>query len=109
MGRYRYLRLHPFSVLELKLTSKDALEHLLTFGGFPEPYLSGSERDLKLWHKERLYRIVNDDIRELENLRGYSSIEMLAESLLDRVRSLLSVQALAEDLAVNYRTAEHWI
>lgn len=109
LGRYRYLRLHPFSVSELKITSAADLEHLLHFGGFPEPFIAAKERFLKLWHKERLYRIVNDDIRNLENLREYSMIEVLAETLPTRVGSVLSVNSLAEDLSVNYRTAENWL
>jgi predicted AAA+ superfamily ATPase len=109
LGRYRYFRLHPFSATELRLKTKSDLEYLLDFGGFPEPFTIGKERELKLWHKERLYRIVNDDIRSLESLREFSSIEALADTLPDRVGSILSVNAIAEDLSVNYRTAENWI
>ena len=71
LGRYRYLRLHPLNILELKIKDKNDLNYLLKFGGFPEPFFSGSEKNLKLWHKERLYRIVNDDIRDIENLKEY--------------------------------------
>jgi len=109
LGRYRYLSLHPFSALELRLESDSDLEHLARFGGFPEPFFAGSAKELKLWHRERLYRIVNDDIRDLESLREYSTIELLAEALPERVGSILSVNSLAEDLSVNYRTAENWI
>lgn len=42
-GRYFYMRLHPFSVGELG-GHADALPALLALGGFPEPFLSGSER-----------------------------------------------------------------
>ncbi|MCC7460500.1 MAG: AAA family ATPase, partial [Proteobacteria bacterium] len=46
LGRYRYLRLHPFSVSELSKTPKKSdMELLLKFGGFPEPLFSGSESD----------------------------------------------------------------
>ena len=109
LGRYRYVRLHPLSATELRLTSQSDLTHLLHFGGFPEPYYLGDDTELKLWQRERLYRLVNDDIRNLENLREYSAIELLAESLPDRVGSILSINALSEDLSVNYRTAESWI
>lgn len=109
LGRYRFLRLHPLSITEMKSSSKTDLDHLLHFGGFPEPFYSANERDLRLWHKERLYRIINDDVRNLENLREYSLIELLAEALPERVGSILSINSLAEDLSVNYRTAEHWV
>lgn len=109
LGRYRYLRLHPLSVNELKIESGADLESLLTLGGFPEPFFSGSLREQKLWSRERLYRIVNDDIRNLENLRDYSLLEVLAESLNPRVGSLLSLKSLEEDLSVSQKTVAHWV
>lgn len=109
LGRYRYFRLHPFSVSELKMSSTSDLQELLSFGGFPEPLFAKSEKEARLWQRERLYRIVNDDIADLENLKEYSLIESLAEALPDRVGSLLSHNALAEDLGVNPRTIAHWI
>lgn len=109
LGRYRYLRLHPFSVTELKLTSAGDVQSLLKFGGFPDPCLSQSEKELKLWQRERLYRVVNDDIADLENLKEYSTIETLAENLPERIGSPLSLQALAEDLGVSQKTIAHWM
>lgn len=109
LGRYRYLRLHPFSIGELKMSTQSDLANLSHFGGFPEPFLAGSERDHKLWKRERLYRVVNDDIRDLEGVREFSKLEMLAETLPSRVGSPLSIKALSEDLEVNFRTAEKWV
>lgn len=110
LGRYRSVRLHPFSFNELKLTEKsNDIHDLLKFGGFPEPLFSGSERKLKLWNRERLHRLVNDDIRDLESLRDLSQIEVMAESLTDRVASLLSARSLAEDLQISPHTVLHWL
>lgn len=109
LGRYRYLRLHPLSVPELRIESQAGLERLLKFGGFPEPFFSGNERDWKLWARERVYRVVRDDVRDLENVRDISSIELLADALIARVGSPLSVNNLAQDPQVNFRTAESWI
>lgn len=109
MGRYRYLRLHPLTASELKLTQLSDLRSLLQFGGFPEPFFLQSEKEAKLWRKERIYRIVNDDITSLEKLNEYSRIELLAELLPEKVGSLLSVQSLEEDLQVSQKTIAHWI
>jgi predicted AAA+ superfamily ATPase len=109
LGRYRYVRLHPLSVAELGLRSTHEMTSLLQFGGFPEPYFAQDETEWKLWSQERVYRIVNDDIRDLESVRDISSIELLAENLPERVGSPLSVNNIANDLSVNYRTAENWI
>ena len=109
LGRYRYMRLHPFSVPELGISNDADILTLLKLGGFPEPFLSGKEKEWRLWQNERLYRLVNDDIRTLESLRELDSIELLAESLPERVGSPLSINALAEDLEFNFRTIENWI
>ena len=42
-GRYHLLRLHPLSVAELGLKAERELHDLLTLGGFPEPFFTGSE------------------------------------------------------------------
>lgn len=109
LGRYRYLRLHPFSAGELGIKNRQDLDGLLKFGGFPEPFLAQSEQDHRLWIRERLYRIVNDDIASLENLNEYSRLELLADSLNSRVASLLSLKSLEEDLQVSQKTIAHWV
>lgn len=109
LGRYRYFRLHPFSVSELALSSNADVQALLKFGGFPEPFFSQSEKKVKIWRNERLYRIVYDDISNLERLREFSSIELLADALPDRVGSPLSLKSLGEDLEVSQKTVDHWV
>jgi predicted AAA+ superfamily ATPase len=112
-GRYRYFRLHPFSLTELAAAAGGAdAEHLaalLRFGGFPEPLLGQSERTLRLWHRERMTRVVRDDLRDLERVREISLIEQLADALPERVGSPLSVKSLREDLEVDHKTAERWL
>ncbi len=109
LGRYRYLRLHPLSIAELGLQTKEQVLKLLAFGGFPEPYFSGNETEWKLWNRERIHRLIHDDIRDLELVRDISSIELLAEALPERVGSPLSINNLALDLSVHHRTAENWV
>ena len=108
LGRYRYLRLHPFSLGELAADAATA-ERLLKFGGFPEPFLKESERDLKLWRAERIYRLVNDDVRDLERVREIDSLHLLAEALPSRVGSPLSIKNLADDLEAHHTTVKKWV
>jgi predicted AAA+ superfamily ATPase len=109
LGRYRYLRLHPLSIGELKHPSRESTELLLKFGGFPEPFFNGTEKNLRLWQKERSYRIVNDDIRDLERIKEISLIELLADSLPQRVGSPLSIKNLSGDLEVHHATVKNWV
>lgn len=112
-GRYHYFRLHPFSLNELARASRapdhEHLAALLRFGGFPEPLLSQSDRALRLWQRERLTRVVREDLRDLERVREVSLVEHLVDLLPQRVGSLLSVGSLREDLEVDFKTAERWI
>ena len=108
LGRYRYYRLHPFTVSELNLSATD-VKDLIQFGGFPEPYFAQNEKNHKLWLNERAYRIVNDDIRDLTTIKETSLISLLVELLPSRVGSLLSLRSLAEDLSVSQPSIDRWI
>jgi predicted AAA+ superfamily ATPase len=127
MGRYFYYRLHPFSLAEslgkrnrLKPLDEigiadaapqtsEALASLIRFGGFPEPFLKQSERDLRRWHSQRLERLVKEDIRDLENIRDLSALHILVDLLPAKVGSLLSLNSLREDLAVAHKTVSNWM
>jgi predicted AAA+ superfamily ATPase len=112
-GRYRYFRLHPFSLREIGATDgRAADEHLaalLKFGGFPEPLLEQNERALRLWQRERLTRVVREDLRDLERVREISLVEQLVDLLPAKVGSPLSIKSLREDLSVDHKTAEKWV
>lgn len=111
LGRYHYFRLHPLSYPEILLQKKAnfSLEHLLKFGGFPEPFLKGSEKELRRWHLGRKSRIIYSDIRDLENVKEISLLELLVEALPERVGSPLSRKNLSHDLEVDFKTVEKWI
>ncbi len=109
-GRYHYYRLHPFSLLELNpFGNKNDLELLLKFGGFPEPVLRGDERFWRRWQRERMQRVIYEDIRDLENIKEISLLELLAEELPNRVGSPLSIKNLKELLQVAHETAARWV
>lgn len=107
-GRYHAYRLHPLSLPEVG-GGRDALDQLLRVGGFPEPFLRGSERHWRRWQRERLDRIVRDDVRDLERVREISLVELLVDALPPRVGSPLSVKNLREDLEVAHDTVERWL
>lgn len=109
LGRYRYLRLHPLSIGELHSYDLNTTESLLKFGGFPEPFFNASERNLKLWQRERTYRIINDDIRDLERVKEISALELLADNLPARIGSPLSVKNLSNDLEAHHATVKNWL
>ena len=109
-GRYRYFRLHPFSIGELHRPPRRAdLDALLRFGGFPEPLFAQDAVEHRIWQRDRLSRVVREDLRDLEHIRDISLVEHLVELLPDKVGSPLSVRSLREDLQVDHKTAERWL
>ncbi|MGD9153371.1 MAG: ATP-binding protein [Gammaproteobacteria bacterium] len=131
MGRYYHFLLHPFSLAELLKSKMILPENLITtlftgknaqnktaakylrllnkFGPFPEPLLAASEKTLNLWRKNRLEKIIREDLRDLSRIHELSQIEMLASLLPEKAANPLSVQSLSEDLEVTYGTMRRWL
>ncbi len=109
-GRYHYYRLHPFSLREINTDpSQSDVQRLLKYGGFPEPFLMAEEKFWRRWQRERLQRVIYEDIRDLENIKEISLLELLAEELPNRVGAPLSVKKLKELLQVAHETVERWL
>ena len=108
-GRYQYLRLHPLSVAELGLTSAKDFASLLTLGGFPEPFLGGSEREARRWSNEYRNRLVREDLASLEQVQDVGSMELLITRLPELVGSPLSVNSLCEQIQISHKTVSKWL
>src|SRR3989344_2544453 len=127
LGRYYYYRLHPFSAREalgksaltavnepLQFLSsgqseRSLLEALFTYGGFPEPFLSQDEETARRFRADRVERLIREDIRDLEQVRDLSGLQVLQHILPQKVGSLFSIQSLQEDLSVAHKTASLWV
>lgn len=109
-GRYHYHRLHPFSLYEINKSPTEAdLETLLHFGGFPEPFLGQSDIEWKRWQRERVTRVVKEDLVSLEQVRELSQLEILSILLQEKVGSLLSINSLREDLSASHEAVDRWV
>lgn len=108
-GRYHLLRLHPLSVAELKLTSPADLERLLTLGGFPEPYFTGSEIEARRWSREYRNLLIREEVVSLERVQDLGRLELLMLQLPEKVGSPLSINSLREDLEVSHKTLSAWL
>jgi uncharacterized protein len=109
-GRYHYYRLHPLSLYEInpKPTQED-LRHLLSFGGFPEAFLKANTRHYKRWQRERLTRVIQEDLINLEQVKEISQLDLLVQILPARVGAILSLNNLKQDLQVAFETVDRWI
>jgi hypothetical protein len=113
-GRFFQFRLHPLSMKELfaddpHLDVDRSLAKLMTFGGFPEPYLADDPVFLGQWQASHLDVILRQDLLDLENVRDIKSIESLIELLSHRVGQLVSFESLARDLERSATTVKRWL
>ncbi|MEK6529070.1 MAG: AAA family ATPase [Nitrospirota bacterium] len=124
-GRYHYYRLHPFTLAEkegipykssvlkeLQIGNgfhHETLSALDAFGGFPEPFIKQSKRQLRRWHNEKIERMFREDILDVQTIRDIGNMKLLSDILQSKVGSLLSLNAIREDLEVSHRAISHWM
>ncbi len=111
MGRYHYWRLHPFTLDEIPkgISPKEALDRLMTVGGFPEPFLDGDERSARRWRRERFDRVLREDVRDLESVRNIQLLGLFLDLLRHRVGGLIRLSNLAADIQISPKTAKSWL
>ncbi len=110
-GRFHSYRLHPLSAAELKgaYAPEAVLDTLMTIGGFPEPFLKGSQEAAKRWRRSHIDRILRDDLRDIAAVRDVRSVETLVALLRNSVGSTISYESLSRDLQVSPHTVRYWI
>lgn len=134
-GRYFLFHLYPFSLFELnqrtvlkeaKLnalsfiesrldlttnlkSSREHLNNLLEYSGFPEPFLKMSSRFYKIWQKNYIEKLIYEDIRDISQIKNLDAISLLVNLLPDKVGNPLSINSLKEDLELNHETVKTYI
>lgn len=110
-GRYFPYRLHPISVREVKddLPSRKALSLLNRLGGFPEPFLSGSDTEAARWRNQYYTDLIREDILEFSRIHEIKAIRLLVELLRERVGSPLSFTSIAGDLQIAPNTVRKYV
>ena len=110
-GRYFSMRLNPISVCELTDWAKpeEALNLLNRFGGFPEPFLSGSDQEAARWRNQYYADLIREDILEFGRLQEVRTMRLLLELLRSRVGSPLSYTSIAQDLQIAPNTVRRYI
>ncbi len=111
LGRYHYWRLHPFTLDELPdgISPAEGFDRLMELGGFPEPFLSNDPTEARRWRRERLDRVIREDIRDLESIRNLQELSLFVDLLRSRVGGLITLSNLADDLKVSHKTVKNWL
>lgn len=110
-GRYFRYRLWPLSVAELQgvCVPQEAFRLLQRFGGFPEPFLAGSEAEANRWRAQYYTDLIREDILEFGRLQELRAMRLLVELLRQRVGSPLSYASLAGDLKIAPNTVRRYV
>jgi predicted AAA+ superfamily ATPase len=128
-GRYFHYRLHPFTLSEIlnirqedfrrsilespkskfNTEAQETLLELLKFGGFPEPFTNKSERFSGRWRLSYGQRLIQEDVRTLEQTQELDQMALLYERLPDLICNNLSINNLAKDLETSHQTISKWI
>lgn len=122
MGRYFLYRMHPLSVAELtraavserelaepQRPSADAIDQLLRFGGFPEPFIKASARFYNRWRRLRNELLFREDLRDLTQIQEAGQVEVLGELLAGQVGQLVNYSTLANSVNVSVDTIRRWV
>jgi predicted AAA+ superfamily ATPase len=91
---------------------KQSIEYqdlLLNFSGFPEPLTHAKTAFHRIWQRNYLERIVYEDLREISHIQDLDKTAQLLEFIPDCVGSPLSINALREDLEINFATAKKYL
>ncbi len=113
-GRFFQFRMHPLDLKEIYSFLKpenieSELDKLLLLGGFPEPFLNGTQRYYNRWKKSHLDIILKQDLIDLENVQQITQIETLIQLLKHRVGSPIFYNSLAQDLQCSDKTVKRWL
>jgi hypothetical protein len=110
-GRYFPYRLHPISVREIRdsYPPREALSLLNRLGGFPEPFLSGSDSEAARWRNQYYTDLIREDILEFSRIHEIKAIRLLVEMLRERVGSPLSYTSIAGDLQIAPNTVRKYV
>lgn len=122
MGRYFLYRMHPLSVGELVSRpydpclirdpgslSDEAFQGLYRYGGFPEPYLRGTDRFYNRWIRLRTEQMFREDLRDLTQVQDIDQLMTLSQVLLSQAGSTASYSALANEVRVSVDTIRRWL
>ncbi len=122
MGRYFLYQVHPLSVAECLRTAVSLeclstpqsveaalMQHLLEWGGFPEPFMKQDKRFYHQWQNLRQEQLFKEDIRALSQIQDLAQLELLAYHLKYQSGQLLNYSHLANKIRVSEPTIRRWV
>lgn len=122
MGRYFLYHVHPVSVAELlrQPSTTDLImppqqidpavfDSLFQLGGFPEPFLKGTQHFARRWQNLRKNQFFREDLRELAQIQEIALLETLAYFIQQQSGQLVNYTNLASKVRVSDQTIRRWL
>ncbi|MCF7837741.1 MAG: ATP-binding protein [Candidatus Marinimicrobia bacterium] len=122
MGRYFLYRMHALSVGELMdrpyapgllrapgEIPDDQFQALYRFGGFPEPFLRGTERFYNRWIRLRMEQMFREELRDLTLVQDIDQLTTLSQMLVRQAGAPTNYSALANQVCVSVDTIRRWL
>ena len=133
-GRYFMFHLFPFTISELtkkkdtvipkksadwlngvvpgngnEKESASTWEILFNLGGFPEPFLKGSDDFYNLWTQTYIQQVIREEVRNFSDVKNIDTIELLYSILPSKVGSPFSINSVAQNLQVSFDSVKSWL
>ncbi|MDP2939168.1 MAG: ATP-binding protein [Candidatus Omnitrophota bacterium] len=105
---------NPLDFILEQMNRKDtkvqkALEQLLAYSGFPEPFLAGRGDFQKKWSRDYLERVITEDIGLLTRIADREKLHDLYELFPEMIGSPISENSLASHLESNPVTIKNYL
>lgn len=122
MGRYFLYRMHPLTVGEIayktysdyeirkpKSITDSAFKSLLTYGGFPEPFLKSDKKFFNKWEGLRKQLLFREDLRDLTRIHEINQVEVLAELIQLNASQQCSYSSYSKKIRASENSVRSWI
>ena len=100
---------NPFYLQEDSKTDYNLWNGLFELSGFPEPFLKGEKEFYRLWSYNYQQQLIREDIRELTQIKKFSSLEILYSLLPLKVGGPLSLSSLHREVQVTVDSIKTWL
>ena len=100
---------NPLDVPEEHGEDWDIWKTLDRLSGFPDPFTEGTQRYYRIWSRNYRNQLLRDELRDLVEIRKFTSADLLYALLPERIGSPLSMNNLAGDIQVSPDTVKNWL
>ncbi len=109
-GRFFVHHLFPISYKEMQNTNhSNDFERLLERGGFPEPFLSETSEEAKIWRNNYVDSLIRDDVVDFGSIEKQKAMKDVFQIIRTKVSSPLSYQNIAEDVGLSATTVKRYV